>query len=122
MDRMREMKKIQRPLNVHKSYHAHVYFDEATLVFAIRLCHDAGEKFSLPVGRVHERNVGPHPMWSCQISFGKQHFDELIPWLDKNRQGLTVFVHGVTGDDLKDHTDYAYWLGDSVELKLTIFS
>ncbi|WP_246616340.1 DOPA 4,5-dioxygenase family protein [Thaumasiovibrio subtropicus] len=26
-----------------------------------------------------------------------------------------------TGDDLTDHTDYAYWLGDAVELDLRLF-
>ena len=115
------MSNDQYPVNIHNAYHAHVYFDGETLEFARQLCTEAGERFNLPVGRVHERNVGPHPRWSCQISFGKQHFDEFIPWLEENRNGLTVFVHGITGDDLKDHTDYAYWLGESVELELSIF-
>ncbi|WP_413616362.1 DOPA 4,5-dioxygenase family protein [Halomonas cupida] len=26
--------------------------------------------------------------------------------------------HALTGDDLADHTKYAYWLGDSVEVNL----
>lgn len=111
----------QRPVNVHTAYHAHVYYDQETLAFATQLCHEAGERFQLPVGRLHEKEVGPHPLWSCQISFRDHDFESFIPWLDAHRQGLTVLVHGLTGDNLKDHTDYAYWLGEAVPLKLAMF-
>jgi DOPA 4,5-dioxygenase len=76
----------------------------------------------LKIGRVHQKLVGPHPRWSCQIAFTSKDFEPLIKWLDDNRAGLTVFVHALTGDDLKDHTDYAYWLGDSVDLDLSLFT
>ncbi|CAM3472801.1 DOPA 4,5-dioxygenase family protein [Parendozoicomonas haliclonae] len=106
------------PVNIHKVYHAHVYFDQSTLAFATELCEQAGQKFGLKVGRVHQKNVGPHTRWSCQILFTFKDFEPFIPWLDANRDGLSVLVHGVTGDDLKDHTDYAYWLGEAVEVNL----
>ena len=48
-------------------------------------------------------------------------FEPFIKWLDDNRKGLTVLVHAVTDDDLKDHTDYAYWLGNEEKLNLSIF-
>ncbi len=115
------MKEIKRPVNSHKAYHAHVYFEQETLAFATELCEKAGELFNLKVGRVHEKLVGPHPKWSCQITFGSKHFDEFVPWLDRNRAGLTVLIHALTGNDLEDHTKYAYWLGDSVELNLSMF-
>jgi len=115
------MSEIRRPVNKHKAYHAHVYFNQETLELASGLCEEAGELFGLKVGRVHQKSVGPHPMWSCQISFAVKDFDAFIPWMDENRHGLTVFVHALTGDNLKDHTEYAYWLGDSVELNLSIF-
>lgn len=115
------MKTAKRPVNIHKAYHAHVYFDNESKVFARHLCEQAGERFSLRVGRFHDKPVGPHPRWSCQITFGTRDFDAFIPWLDQNRRELTVLVHGLTGDDLRDHTDYAYWLGESVELNLAFF-
>jgi len=115
------MTEIKRPTNIHNYYHAHVYFDSETLQFAGDLCAKAGELFGLKVGRVHRKPVGPHPQWSCQISFSDKDFDQLIPWLSDNRKGLNVLVHGQTGDNLKDHTEYAYWLGESVPLKLSIF-
>jgi len=113
--------KIKRPVNIHQHYHAHVYFDQQTLAFATHLCQQAGEFFDLKIGRIHQKAVGPHPRWSCQISFTNRDFDKLIPWLDEHRNGLNIFVHGNTGDDLRDHTEYAYWLGESVELNLAMF-
>ena len=111
----------RRPENAYQSYHAHVYFDQRTLPIARPLCTRAGELFGVPVGRFHEKLVGPHPRWSCQLAFDSTQFDELIPWLDANRKGLTVLVHGRTGDDLADHTDHAAWLGEPVELNLSFF-
>ena len=115
------MNEIKQPINRHKAYHAHVYFDSTTKTFARNLCSQVADLFNLQIGRFHERLIGPHPRWSCQIAFGEKQFDEFIPWLDKNRKDLTIFVHGLTGNDLKDHTEYAYWLGQSVELNLDIF-
>ncbi|UCH49903.1 MAG: DOPA 4,5-dioxygenase family protein [Betaproteobacteria bacterium] len=111
----------KRPQNLYPSYHAHVYFDQATLGAARELCTRAGGRFGVSVGRFHQKPVGPHPRWSCQLAFGATQFDELIPWLDSNRNGLTVLVHGRTGDDLADHTEHAAWLGEPVELDLSIF-
>ena len=109
------------PVNKHDKYHAHVYFDHQSVTFATILCEKAANLFGLPVGRVHHREIGPHPRWSCQITFTSDDFDVLIPWLEHERNGLTVFVHAVTGDNLADHTDMAYWLGKPETLNLAIF-
>ena len=52
-----------------KGYHAHIYFDASTIEQARTLCEDAAKLFPLRMGRVHERPVGPHPDWSCQLAF-----------------------------------------------------
>jgi len=109
----------KRPTNDYEHYHAHVYFDAATLDHASAICHEAGELFGLKVGRVHQRPVGPHPCWSCQITFDSPQFDRLIPWLEENRNSMTVLVHALTGNNLKDHTEHASWLGEPVALKLS---
>ena len=72
------MTETKRPRNIHKAYHAHVYFDGETKVFAKRLCDASAEKFRLKVGRFHEKLVGPHPHWSCQVTFGSKDFDSYI--------------------------------------------
>ena len=110
-----------RPTNRYDRYHAHVYFDADTVELADTICHEAGNKLQIPVGRVHRQPVGPHPCWSCQLSFDRDQFDEVINWLEENRQGLNILVHGLTGDDLADHTTHASWLGNSVALNLKMF-
>lgn len=111
----------RRPVNAHPAYHAHVYFDEASVAQARALCEEAGRRFGVAVGRVHERKVGPHPRWSCQLAFAADRFDEVVPWLDAHRGDLDVFVHGLSGDDLEDHTENAYWLGNEWPLDLAMF-
>ncbi len=109
------------PVNAHDFYHAHLYFDARTADKARALHETIGRELGLKVGRFHQALVGPHPRWSFEIDFSHQDFDLIVPWLDKHRQGLTVLVHGVTGDDLKDHTQHAYWLGEPVVLDLSAF-
>ncbi len=99
-------------------YHAHVYFDETTVGQARALRDRISDEFDYAVGRFHEKNVGPHPRWSFQIAFEPEAFGTIVPWLAVNRKGLTVFVHGRSGNDLYDHTELVMWLGESVKLNL----
>jgi aromatic ring-cleaving dioxygenase len=112
----------RRPVNLHRAYHAHIYFGPETVPQARALAGEAGRLFKAAVGRVHEQLVGPHPAWSVQLAFSAAEFDKLIPWLDEHRGGLDVFVHGLTGDDLADHTEHAYWLGKDYPLDLSMFN
>ena len=111
----------RRPDNAHRAYHAHVYFGPDSVEQARALTDEAGTLFKVAVGRLHEKLVGPHPQWSRQIAFSSEQFDQFVPWLDEHRNGLDVFVHGLSGDELKDHTDYAYWLGNEHTLDLSMF-
>jgi DOPA 4,5-dioxygenase len=115
------MNELKSPVNIYDYYHAHIYFEAETVEFATDLCNKAGDMFALKVGRVHQRPIGPHPKWSCQITFSSKDFEKFIPWLKNNREGLSVLVHALTDDNLKDHTEHAYWLGTEVELSLDIF-
>ena len=108
-------------LNVSKGYHVHIYYDENTYDLASELCDEVEQKFGVPVGHKHKQPVGPHPMWSCQISLTPETFNSVIPWLMLNRKGLTVFIHANTGDDLKDHTELTMWMGSMQPLNLDIF-
>jgi DOPA 4,5-dioxygenase len=103
-------------------YHAHVYFDAASREQAQALCHAAGRSFRIIVGRMHDKPVGPHPRGSCQLAFESELLGQVIPWLLENRNGLTVFAHANTGDDLKDHTEHVLWLGPSESLNLAALS
>ncbi|NEQ99202.1 MAG: DOPA 4,5-dioxygenase family protein [Cyanothece sp. SIO2G6] len=105
-----------------KGFHAHVYFDHDTVEPARELCQQAEQMFPIKVGRMHQKPVGPHPCWSCQLAFPSELLGEIIPWLALHRGGLTIFIHPETGNDLKDHTDHAIWMGTIEPLKLEVFS
>lgn len=101
--------------------HAHVYYDAGTIDQARRLCVECRDRFGIPMGRMHERPVGPHPDWSCQLTVSAEKFGEVVTWLALNRHGLVVFCHPQTGNSLKDHTEHAIWLGAIRPLKLAQF-
>lgn len=105
-----------------QGYHSHIYFDADTLAQAECLIHDISDLCPMVIGRVHQKPVGPHPMWSCQIAYGAEWFATIMPWLALNRDGLIVFTHPMTGDDLADHRDYAIWMGQPQPLNLSIFA
>lgn len=94
-----------------KGYHAHIYYDAETKPKAARLRTLIEEHFNAQLGRWHDNPVGPHPMGSYQIAFAPELFAELTPWLALNRDGLIVFLHPETGDELADHRDRAMWMG-----------
>jgi DOPA 4,5-dioxygenase len=113
---------VQRPHNVYSKYHAHVYFDEQSTQQARELCEKASALFGVTMGRVHQKLVGPHPHWSCQLTFDAMQFDGLIPWLDTHRNGLNILVHALTGNSIEDHTIHASWLGEPATLNLAHFA
>ncbi|MEB0039144.1 MULTISPECIES: DOPA 4,5-dioxygenase family protein [unclassified Pseudomonas] len=104
-----------------QGYHAHVYFNADTLSQARALCEEATERFGLKMGRVHEKPVGPHPEWSCQLAFEHAQLADVTLWLALNRKGLVVLMHPLTGNDLADHTAHAIWMGAVRELDVSIF-
>jgi DOPA 4,5-dioxygenase len=101
-------------------YHAHIYYDAGTKEKAARLREALGERFAVERGRWHDRPIGPHPRWSYQVAFEPAVFADLVPWLALNRDGLVVLVHPRTGDDIADHRDFTIWLGEKVELDLSV--
>jgi len=104
-----------------QGYHAHVYFDADTIEQARALCEAAAEKFGVVMGRIHERLVGPHVDWSCQLAFDHGQFSDVMLWLALNRGGLVVLIHPLTGDDLADHTEHAMWMGAVRPLDVGMF-
>lgn len=108
--------------NPVSGFHAHVYFDRETIDQAKSLCEAARDRFGLIMGRMHEKPVGPHPDWSCQLAVAPEKAGEVISWLAINREGLVIFIHPETGDHLADHTKHTIWMGAIRELDVSIFS
>jgi DOPA 4,5-dioxygenase len=104
-----------------RGYHAHIYFDAPELEHARAVAEAAKAAFACPVGHFHTAPVGPHPRGSVQLSLRPEQFAQFAVWASEGRQGLTVFAHGLSGDDLADHTRYVVWFGTSEPLDLSIF-
>jgi aromatic ring-cleaving dioxygenase len=105
---------------VIEGYHAHVYYDAATtrtVAAAVREGIAAGG-FDVRLGSWHDGPVGPHSVGMYQVVFPVAEFPRLVPWLALNRQGLSVLVHPLTGDDYADHAIFAAWLGPPLPLRL----
>jgi aromatic ring-cleaving dioxygenase len=62
--------------------------------------------------------VGPHPIANALLIFKPDQFEQVVPYLMLNRAGLNVLVHPLTEDAVEDHSSYAIWLGNPVDLKL----
>lgn len=99
-------------------YHAHVYFEPSQLELASQLQRELAVRFPVRLGRIFSMPIGPHPKGMFQVLLPKTQFAPVVEWLLHNRRSLDVLVHGVSGDDLKDHTEHAMWLGQSLPLKL----
>ncbi len=99
-------------------YHAHVYFDPATRPVAERLQAAIIGKFAVRPGAFSDEPRGPHPVSQFNVMFQLEEFQNIVPWLMFNRDGLDVLVHPLTDDMIDDHTVHALWLGTPVLLKL----
>ncbi len=113
-----------RPSSIITSWHAHVYFDASSrdAAWSLREAIELELMGKMTMGRLHEKPVGPHPMWSYQLEIPTTRFSEVIGWLALNHGALDVFVHPNTDDALRDHRDCALWLGRSHPLKLSAFA
>ena len=105
-----------------KDWHAHVYFDAITVEPAQALREKIEKAFTIEMRRFHERPVGPHPMFSYQVTVPNDQFADVVSWLTLNHGDLTVFIHPNTGQDLEDHRDRAVWIGKSMPLVLSLFT
>jgi aromatic ring-cleaving dioxygenase len=104
-----------------RGYHAHIYFDAAEVEEARRLADSAREALGCGVGHFHSAPVGPHPKGSVQLTLTPEQFARFAVWAPEARGDLTIFAHGLSGDDLADHTRFIVWFGPSEPLNLSMF-
>ncbi|OJD29051.1 dopa-dioxygenase [Diplodia corticola] len=50
--------------------------------------------------------------------FTPEQFGAFVPWLVLNRGPLSALVHPNTGDDVRDHSQRATWLGEPLPVNL----
>src|SRR2546421_7149819 len=103
-----------------KGYHAHVYYSPATRPTAERLRETIIGKFAVEPGGFSDEPRGPHPISQFNVIFRTEEFQNIVPWLMLNREGLDVLVHPLTESSYDDHSKNALWLGTPVPMKLDI--
>lgn len=100
-------------------YHAHIYYapDQRPVAEALRQ-QFREENAILFVGEMMDRGVGPHPIAQYEVHFLRRSVGQVIAMIEPT--GLRALVHPLTDDDLADHTALGQWLGEPVELDLSV--
>ena len=100
-------------------YHAHIYYaaDERAAAAALRDAFGADEAI-LFVGAMTDAGVGPHPIAQYEVHFLASYRPAVVAAIEAT--GLRALVHPLTDDDLADHTSLAHWIGEPVELDVTL--
>jgi DOPA 4,5-dioxygenase len=68
---------------------------------------------------MHDKPVGPHTKAMFRVAFKGRMLRLILNHLMLNNRGLSILFHPETGNDLKDHTESATWIGSPVALDLT---
>ena len=104
-------------------YHAHVYGAADLEGRDLEALHARArrELTRAQVGRLRREPVGPHPVPMFQIAFDRDRLDAVVPWLIERREGRSVLVHPLHGAHLAEHTEDALWLGERLELDVSVF-
>lgn len=107
-------------MSENKGYHAHVYYDAETKAKAAKLSATLIAKFKVEGGALSDEPRGPHPVSQFNVIFETPEFQQVVPWLMLNRDGLDILVHPLTESSYNDHTANAMWLGTPVPLRTEI--
>lgn len=100
-------------------YHAHIYYSAAERDAAAALREDfARNEAILFVGRMMDRAVGPHPIPQYEVHFLESARDRVVAAIEAS--GLRALVHPLTDDDLADHMSLARWIGEPVDLDVSV--
>lgn len=112
-----------------KWMHAHVYFnlEQIPQAEAFRhkiIEHVRGQKMHPMIYQIspliHEP-IGPHPLPMFEADFESVYYSDVKDFFENHRQGLSVLIHQLSGDEFWDHTEGAEFLGKPVELKMSLF-
>ncbi|NIJ38352.1 DOPA 4,5-dioxygenase [Sphingopyxis panaciterrae] len=100
-------------------YHAHIYFADAERAAAAELRRGFGRDAAmLFVGEMTDGAAGPHPIAQYEVHFLGAAVPAVIAAIEV--AGLRALVHPLTDDDLADHTTLAHWIGEPVDLDVTV--
>ncbi|EMG49662.1 putative 21.2 kDa protein [Candida maltosa Xu316] len=69
-----------------------------------------------------DKVIGPHStqFWEADV-LRPEVFVKVLSWFQLNHGNLSVLIHPQTGDDFKDHSSSALWLGDKLPIFFEVF-
>jgi DOPA 4,5-dioxygenase len=97
-------------------YHAHIYWKNETQRDEAISLRPALQKLGCKIGSIHDELIGPHPCASYQANYDSS-IAELVEQLLAS-SSLDILLHEDTGDDMRDHTLGARWIGNQLALDL----
>lgn len=111
---------------IRGGFDIHIYFlqeDKEEVKFANELWERIRREFpELRIYRVWDKAIGPHPLAMFEVNlFTPEQFGAFIPWLVIHRGPLSALIHPNTGEDERDHTQRATWMGHPLPLNLKMF-
>jgi aromatic ring-cleaving dioxygenase len=106
-------------VNRDAPFHAHIYYsaEERPKAEALREAFGSAPEI-LFVGSMTDQPVGPHPIPQFEVHFLERSRPRVIAAIAAS--GLRALVHPLTDDDLADHTRLAQWIGEPVDLDVSV--
>jgi aromatic ring-cleaving dioxygenase len=100
-------------------YHAHIYYtpEQRDAAAALREQFRAATYVCF-VGAMTDRAAGPHPIPQYEIHFTAEARDAVVTLIESTH--LKALVHPLTQDDFADHTTLGQWIGEPVELDVSV--
>jgi DOPA 4,5-dioxygenase len=107
------------------SYDIHIYVENAgpkaleNIIKAGNLAQALIEAIPQAGGPHHvAAGRGPHLLANVEVTIPPEALSKALTLLQMNSAGLSILVHPHTGDEMRDHTALANWVGKPVPLDL----
>lgn len=97
-------------------YHAHIYWQNEDQRRSALMLRQPLQELGCQLGRIWDEPIGPHPYSMYQVNYNSNIAEEVEQLLAGTK--LDILLHEDTGDDVRDHTEGARWLGNKLKLDL----
>ena len=82
----------------------------------------AGVLAAVPLKRVNTAPIGPHPAGSYEVWVPSTGFAAVFSYLVLNHGELSVLVHPLTREEVRDHSARAAWIGQPWPVNLDVLA
>ena len=97
-------------------YHAHIYWQNESQRFEALNLRPLLSELGCSLGTIWDKEIGPHPFPMYQVNYNSNNQESVEELLSATK--LDILLHEDTGDDVRDHTKGARWIGQELKLDL----